>query len=355
MMAMLQDALAHIEPADKGAMVAARDRWNSLAKPVGGLGMLEDLVVQIAGIAGTSDVSLAKRELIVTCADNGVVEQGVSASDASVTRIMAQAIAEGKSTACGMARRVGCSVIPVDVGMRKGPQIPGVRACVVRPGGTDDISRGPAMSAEECLRAVELGIEIVAERKSAGTSILLAGEMGIGNTTSSCAVACGLYGRDPRELVGPGTGLAQEGIERKIAAIESALATNRPNPADALDVLSKVGGFDIAVLCGICIGGACSRMPILLDGIITLAGAACAVRLCPQSRFALLGSHVSAEPVARLLLEQLGMDAPLHAGMHLGEGTGALAVLPLLDVALEVYDRGCTLEQLAIDGYTPAV
>ena len=161
----LQDALAHIEPADKDAMAAARARWNSLAKPVGGLGMFEDLVVQIAGIVGTSDVRPRARELIVTCADNGVVRQGVSASDASVTRVMARAIAAGKSTAACMARRAGCSVTCVDVGMLEGPPIPGVRMCAVRPGGTDDITSGPAMDPDECLRAIELGINLVAEHK----------------------------------------------------------------------------------------------------------------------------------------------------------------------------------------------
>ena len=155
--------------------------------------------------------------------------------------------------------------------------------------------------------------------------------------------------------MGPGTGLSKEGVARKVDAIASALACTQPNPDDPLDVLRKVGGFDIATICGICIGGARYGVPILLDGVITLAGAACAVRLCPACRFALMGSHVSAEPVARVLLDELEMDAPLHAGMHLGEGTGALAMFSALDLALEVYEHGSTLDDLAIDGYKPAV
>ncbi|MBR3318848.1 MAG: nicotinate-nucleotide--dimethylbenzimidazole phosphoribosyltransferase [Atopobiaceae bacterium] len=351
---LLSHIIAGIEPADTPAMGAAQKRWNSLAKPVGGLGLLEELIVRIAGISRTPDVRLNKRELIVACADNGVVEHGVSASDASVTRIIAQALGEGESTACYMARQAGCSVTPVDVGMRRGPKLPNVVERAVRPGGTADISSGPAMTREECVATILNGIELVRERSAAGIDVLLTGEMGIGNTTTTTAVTCALLKKDPRELVGPGAGLSQEDVARKAAIIESVLALNQPNADDPLDVLCKVGGFDLAAICGICLGGARYRVPILLDGIITLAAALCAVRLCPMARFALLGSHVSEEPCARLLLDELRIDAPIHAHMHLGEGTGALAALPLLDVALAVYTNSRSLEQLNIDGYHPA-
>ena len=352
-MTTLARTIAEVGQADGAAMDTARKQWNGLAKPVGGLGMLEDLVVQLAGIVGTANVTLDKRTLIVACADNGVVRHGVSASDASVTRIMAHAIGAGQSTVCQMARHANCEVLTVDVGMLEGPHIPNVRTQPIRPGGTGDITRGPAMTRDECVRAIELGIDLVRERKETGASIVLTGEMGIGNTTTSCAVACALFGRSPVELVGPGTGLSAEGIAHKVAIIESALETNQPDSSDAIDVLMKVGGFDLATICGICLGGARYRVPVLLDGIITLAAAACAVRLCPACRFVLFGSHVSAEPVARLLLDALELDAPIHAGMHLGEGTGAVAALGLLDVALEAYHRTSTLDQLDIDGYQP--
>lgn len=349
----IQQTLLAITGADEAAMAATRARWNSLAKPVGGLGMLEDLVVRLAGVQGTSDVRLPQRELIVTCSDNGVVRQGVSASDVAVTRIMARAIGAGQSTVCVMARHANCKVIPIDVGMRDGPTLPGVQTRVVRKGGTADITSGPAMSRDECEQAIELGIELVRERKETGTSVLLLGEMGIGNTTTSTAVACALYGERPCEFVGPGTGLSAEGVARKRAVIESALAVNAPGADDPVDILAKVGGLDIAVFCGICLGGARYRLPILLDGIITLAGAACAVRLCPACSFALLASHVSAEPVAQLLLKELELGAPLYAQMHLGEGTGAVAMLPVLDLALAAYHEVCTLDELEITGYKP--
>ena len=353
-MTVLEATIKHISQPDEAAMAAARDRWNAVAKPIGGLGLLEDLLIRIAGVTRDADVQLATRELVVVCADNGVMRHGVSASDASVTRIMAGALGAGTSTACVMARRAGCAVTPVDVGMLAGPTLAGVIARPVRVGGTDDIAAGPAMSREECLRAVEVGIDLVRERAAQGVSLLLAGEMGIGNTTTACAVTCALFGQEPRELAGPGAGLSAEGVSHKVSVIESALAVNRPDPNDPIDVLRKVGGFDIAALCGMCLGAARYRVPLLLDGVITLAGAACAVRLCPECRFALFGSHLSAEPIAQLLLDEVGVDAPLHAGMHLGEGTGAVAMLPLLDVALEVYHNGTTFDQLAIDGYEPA-
>ena len=272
-MTTLEQTIADIKPADDAAMATARARWDSLAKPVGGLGRLEDLVVQLAGIVGTADVTLDKRLLVVTCADNGVVCHGVSASDASVTRIMARAIGAGQSTVCQMARHARCEVLPVDVGRLEGPRVPGVRTRPVRPGGTDDIVYGPAMTRDECVRAIELGIDLVRECKEMDVSIVLTGEMGIGNTTTSCAVACALLGRSPAEFVGPGTGLCAEGVAHKIAIIESALESNRPDATDAIDVLAKVGGFDLATLCGICLGGASHRVPVLLDGIITLAAA----------------------------------------------------------------------------------
>lgn len=349
----IQQTLAAIGGADKEAMEAVRVRWNSLAKPVGGLGMLEDLVVRLAGIQGTSDVRIPRRELIVTCSDNGVVRQGVSASDAAVTRIMARAIGAGQSTVCVMARHANCTVIPIDLGMLAGPAMPGVQTRIVRLGGTDDISCGPAMTREECERAIGLGIDLVRERKEAGASVLLLGEMGIGNTTTSTAVTCALYGEKPSAFVGPGTGLSAEGVAHKCAVIESALAVNAPDADDPVDILTKVGGLDIAVFCGICLGGARHRLPILLDGIITLAGAACAVRLCPNSQFVLLASHVSAEPVAQLLLGELDLEAALHAQMHLGEGTGAVAMLSVLDLALSAYHEGSTLDELDICGYKP--
>ena len=348
----LQTVLEGIRPAEDAAREQARARWNSLAKPLGSLGDLEEAVIRIAGVTGTPDVSLEKRTLLVLCADNGVVARGVSQSDASVTAAVAAALGAGASTVNHMAKDARCAVRPVDIGMVAHDRIPGVEDLAVRPG-TADIAAGPAMTEAECVLAMETGIDLVRREKEAGTDILLAGEMGIGNTTTSCAVTSVLLGREPAELAGRGAGLSDEGLARKIEAIRTALQVNRPDASDPVDVLRKVGGLDLAGLCGLCLGGAYYRLPVLLDGFISCAAALCAVRLCPAAGDALLASHVSAEPAARLLLEALGRKAPVTAGLRLGEGGGAVAALKLLDTALSVYNSGHTFAHLGIEAYKP--
>jgi len=333
-------------------MDEAKARWDSLAKPLGSLSLLEDAVVQIAARTGSMDVNLSRRTLLVLCADNGVVAQGVTQSDSSVTAAVAQALGAGESTVCYMARRANCRVVPVDMGMLDFPGSSGVLDRRVR-NGTGDITQGPAMSREECLRAIRTGMELVREQKESGADILAAGEMGIGNTTTSSAAASVLLGRPPAELVGRGAGLSDAGLARKRAAVERALDVNRPDPADPVDVLSKVGGLDLAGLCGIYLGGAKYRLPVLLDGFISTVAALCAVRLWPKAADALIASHVSAEPAGALVLEALGKKPLIAAGMRLGEGSGAVAALPLLDMALAVYQSGHVFGKIGIEPYVP--
>ena len=348
----LEEAVSRIRPADETAVKMAEQKWMGLAKPLGSLGLLEDAVIRMAGVFGTEEVRLENRELFVFCADNGVVRNGVSQSDSSVTAAVARALGNGTSTANYMAEPVRCRVLPVDIGMEAHPPFPGLLECPVRRG-TDDFTMGPAMSRAECIRAIEAGISLAERSCREGVSIILAGEMGIGNTTTSCAVASVLLQMEPARLAGRGAGLSDEGLERKIRAIEKGIRVNRPDAEDPVDLLSKVGGLDLAALCGLCIGGACFRIPVLLDGFITVTAAALALRLCPACRFALIPGHVSAEPAAGLLLRQLGMEAPVHAGMRLGEGTGALAALALLDLSLAVYNSGHTFGHLGIEAYQP--
>lgn len=331
---------------------AARARWDGLAKPLGSLGLLEDAIVQIAELTGSANVDLSHRKLLVLCADNGVVVQGVTQTDSSVTAAVARALAAGESTVCHMARTADCQVIPVDMGMVDFPGAPGVLNRRVR-NGTADITQGPAMSREECVRAIEAGVELVREQKEAGASILAAGEMGIGNTTTSSAVASALLGRLPAEMTGRGAGLSDAGLARKIAAVERAISVNRPDPDDPVDVLSKVGGLDLAGLCGVYLGGAKYQVPVLLDGFISAAAALCAVGLRRSAAKALLASHVSAEPAGALLLAALGKKPLITAEMRLGEGSGAVAALPLLDMALAVYSSGHTFGAMGMEPYTP--
>lgn len=328
---------------------AARQHWDALAKPLGSLGVLEENVTKIAALSGKRQ--LLRRTLLVFCSDNGVVAQGVSQSDASVTTAVAAALGRGDSTVNFMAKTANCTVLPVDIGMLE-PTPPGVQTEKRMPG-THDITLGPAMTRETCIQAIETGFRLAEKQSKNGADILLLGEMGIGNTTTSAAVASVLLHQSPEILTGRGAGLSNDGLQRKIRAIDRAIQVNQPNPEDPIDVLRKIGGLDLAALCGVCLGGARYQVPVLLDGVITNTAALCAVRLCAAAQGALIASHVSQEPAAKLLLDALELQPCISAGLHLGEGSGAVLALPLLDQALAVYNSGHTFDALGIDAYVP--
>ncbi len=344
--------LPAILPPDEEARRAAHARWLSCAHPLGGLGLLEPLLEDMAALTGSPDLDFSARSLLVLCADNGVVAQGVTQSGPEVTAAVARGLAQGSTPVCRMAALARCPVIPVDVGIRDFPGFPGVLDRRIR-NGTEDISQGPAMTRAEAERAVRLGISLVKERKGRGVRLLAVGEMGIGNTSTTAAVASVLLDVPVEELAGRGAGLSEEGLRRKRQVLRQALEVNRPDPSDPLDVLGKVGGLDIAALCGVCLGGAICRVPILLDGVITAAAALCALRLAPQAGQALFASHLSSEPAAILLLNALDKRPLLTAGLHLGEGTGAVAALPLLDMALAVYRESATFQERNLPPYRP--
>ena len=345
----LEKIIAGISGVSSESREAARRHWDTLAKPLGGLGVLEEDVAKLAALTGRKNMTLKQRTLLVFCGDNGVVSQGVSQSDASVTTAVASALGRGDSTVSYMAEAAGCNVLPVDVGM-KAPTPPGVLNRKISHG-TGDITRKPAMTREECLAAVEVGIKLVEEQAKNGTDILLLGEMGIGNTTTSAAVASVLLGCPPEQLTGRGAGLSDAGLRRKLRAVRQAIAVHGPDPEDPIDVLAKVGGLDLAALCGAALGGAKYRIPVLLDGVITNTAALCVVRLCPAVKDALIASHVSEEPAAGRLLDAMGLRPCISAGLHLGEGSGAVLALPLLDQALAVYNSGHTFDVLGIAAY----
>lgn len=349
----LQDVIKQITPPDSVSADAARRQWDSLAKPLGSLGLLENAVVRMAALKGSKDVHIDNnRMLLVFCADNGVVSQGVTHCGPHVTAAVACSLGLGESTVCHMARSSRCSVCAVDVGIFDFSGAPGVLNRRIR-NGTGDISQGPAMTRAECQRAIMVGVELVHELTKTNTSIIAAGEMGIGNTTASSAVASVLLNRSVEDMTGRGSGLSDEGLIRKVRAIRSAVLCNQPNAADPLDVMSKLGSLDMAAMCGVFLGGAACGIPVLLDGFISGVAALCALRLCPESHKAMFASHVSAEPAARAVLDALDLHPIISADMRLGEGSGAVAALPLLDMALAVYHSGHTFEQLGIDAYTP--
>lgn len=349
----LRDLEERIAGADEAARARSVDKWNAVAKPIGSLGMLEGEVTRIAALTGSEDVRIDKRAVVVMCADNGVVAQGVSQCGPEVTKAVAVSLGKGVSSVCSMARVHGIDAVAVDMGMSEvGDEgVPGVLDRRVARG-TGDISVGPAMTREQALQAIRAGVDLVGELAGQGYRLIVSGEMSIGNTTTSSAMTAALLGMPVEDVTGRGAGLDDEGLVRKVAAIKRALEVNAPAADDALDVLAKLGGFDIAGLVGLFIGGAVHRVPVVIDGYISALAAFTAQRLCPSCACAMLASHVSAEPAARRLLDELGLEAPIQGGLRLGEGTGGVCLVPLLDSALSLYN-GITFDASGIDAYDP--
>ena len=336
----LMTLLRTVTPPDEAARAAAHAHWAALAKPLGGLGALETMVEDAAALTGNAAPVFAQRAVLVLCADNGVVAQGVSQTDAA-----------RRTSVCRMAAAARCAVVPVDMGIAGAP-VAGAADYRIAPG-TRDFTAGPAMTRVQAVQAIAAGLALVRAQKRAGVQLLATGEMGIGNTTTSSAVASVLLGRPVAEMTGRGAGLSDAGLRRKIEVIERGIAVNRPDAADPLGVLAALGGFDIAGLCGVFLGGALEQIPIVMDGFISSVAALCAVRLCPGADKAVFASHVSAEPAARLVLGALHKKPLITADLHLGEGTGAVASLPLWDMALAVYHGCYSFAEGGIAPYTP--
>lgn len=345
-----EEALKLIEPPDRRAMEACARRWDSIAKPLHSLGKLETGVIQLAGIAGTSQVNLEKKALVIMCADNGVVAEGVTQSTSEVTAIVSENFLDLNSCACIMAAQIGAEVYPVDIGIGIDTKLPGNKKVAY---GTKNMAQEPAMTREEAIQAVEVGINTALELKEAGYQIIATGEMGIGNTTTSSAIAAVLLDLPVEQVTGKGAGLSRDGLRRKIEVIQQSIERNRPDKNDPVDVLSKVGGFDIAGIVGLFLGGAALKLPVVVDGFISSVAALIALRLEPEVIHYIMPSHQSKENAGRLLLEALGLEPYITCDMCLGEGTGAIALFPLLDMGLAVYNQMSTFEQVDIEAYQP--
>ena len=344
----LEEAVSKIKPLDEEKMEAARKRWDSIAKPLHSLGKMEDMITQIVGITGEVTVDVSKKALVAMCADNGVVEEGVTQTGQEVTAIVADNFVKETSTVCVMCHQCGVDIRPVDVGMATDTT---ARTDLKVAYGTKNMTKGPAMTRDEAIKGIEAGIAMAKELKEQGYHLLATGEMGIGNTTTSSAVASVLLNQPVESMTGRGAGLSSEGLVRKINAIKKAIEVNRPDPEDAIDVLAKVGGLDIAGMTGVFLGGAALRMPVIMDGFISCVSALIAKKICPQAADYMIASHVSKEPAAHLILSHLGKDAVLHADMCLGEGTGAIAVCPFLDMGATRSNTLSTCEDLHVEQY----
>lgn len=345
---LIEKTCTEIEKLDERAMQTAASRWNDVAKPLHSLGLLEDIVIRIAGITRDASFKTDPKALVVFCADNGVVEEGVTQTGQEVTATVAENFLKGETTAAEMCKKTGAELIPVDVGMVVDTCVRHDRKTAY---GTKNIAKGPAMTRLEAERTIETGISIAGELAEKGFRIAAAGEMGIGNTTTASALASVLLGLPVPMMTGRGAGLDDERLKKKIRVIERAIEVNDPDVDDPIDVIAKLGGFDIAAICGFYLGCAKSHIPVLLDGIISCVAALAAVRMCPTVNEYLIASHVSAEPAADKLLEALGKKAPLNAGMFLGEGTGAVCLFPLIDMAVDIYRSMSTFAEIKVEPY----
>ncbi|MCF0142345.1 MAG: nicotinate-nucleotide--dimethylbenzimidazole phosphoribosyltransferase [Parasporobacterium sp.] len=334
------------------AAQASWAHWDSIAKPLRSLGKLEEYIVKIAALTGNPDVKLDKKLVLVLCADNGVVCEGVTQSDSSVTAAVAQSILRHGSSVCTMGATVGADVIPVDMGMNEA--VEGTVDRHIRRG-TGNIAVEPAMSLEEAKAAIMAGIDLVKTYKEQGYQIIATGEMGIGNTTTSAALMSVFLGLPIGEVTGRGAGLSDIGLHKKHNAIKRAIQVNHPDKHNPLEVLAKIGGLDIAGMVGLFIGGAIHRVPIVIDGLISSTAALVAAAICPACKCAMLASHCSAEPAAKAILDRLETDPIIMGELKLGEGTGAVCLFPLLDMALAVYNTSASFDDISVGQYVPQV
>lgn len=344
---MLENLIAQIGDLDNDAMAAAQERQNSLTKPPGSLGVLEEVAIQIAGIMGTPVPAISGKTVLIMAGDHGVVEEGVSAWPSEVTVQMLQNFVAGGAAINVLARYIGAKVVLVDVGVKGQLALPAVHSCKVRPG-TANMTKGPAMSKEEAAKAIQVGFSQAQMAIDQGANLLATGDMGIGNTTPSSAILAAFSGMPVTKVIGRGTGVDDNGLQKKIAAVEKALAVNQPDPRDALDVLSKVGGLEIAAIAGVILGGAARRVPVLVDGFISSAGALVAAKLAPKARNFMLASHLSEEPGHRYMLELLDLKPILQMRMRLGEGTGAVLAMPMVEAACKIQAEMATFQSAGV-------
>lgn len=340
------DALVReVLPLDRSAMTAAETYQARLAKPPGSLGRLEEISIQLAGITGRVHNALNKKQLLVFAADNGVVAEGVSSAPQSVTKQQTINLMRGKTGAAVLAKHFGCGLTVCDVGVNADIYESTVLNRKIAYG-TQNICTGPAMTREQTLQAILTGAEIA---RTVDADVIGAGEMGIGNTTTSSAVLAVLLGTDVEAVTGRGGGITEESFRKKKAVIRTAIEVNRPDRDDVVGVLSKVGGFDLAAMCGAFLGAAAARRPAVIDGLISAAAALCAVRLCPNVRGYLVPSHASFEIGYRLAMEAMDLHPLFDLGMRLGEGSGCPLAFQVLDAACAVINDMATFDEAGIN------
>jgi len=346
--AKLNELIGSIRPADHEAIIKAKERQAKLAKPPGSLGGLEDISIKIAGITRKVNNSIVKKRLIVLAADNGVVEEGVSSAPQSVTLAQTINLTKGITGASALARHFKDELVVVDMGVNAVINCLAVVDKKIAMG-TKNIHKGPAMTRKQAVRGILTGIELADEAKKDGVDVIGVGEMGIGNTTTSSAILTVLTGASVEDTTGRGGGLTDESFLKKKRIIVESIELNRPDRNDIVDVISKVGGFDIAAMTGVFLGCAINRVPVVIDGFISVVAALCAARLCPFVKDYLFPSHASYEKGYTIAVEELGLKPFLLLGMRLGEGSGCPIAFEVLSAACAVMNNMATFDQASIN------
>lgn len=342
-MRLLGQTIQQIEPLNQKIIKEAQEKLDSLSKPIGSLGKLEDLCMQLAGIYECIEFELEPKVVIGFAGDHGVYKEGVAKDPQWITKAQIPNFAKGVCAVGTLAQFMKADVVAVDVGVKCEEPLKGVLDYKIRQG-TSNMAKGPAMSREEAIRSLEIGIEVAKRTLEKGYKILAVGEMGIANTTPTSAMISVFAECEPKEVTGKGAGLSPEGVLHKVEVIKKAIEINKPDKEDAIDVLSKVGGFEIGAMAGAILGAAAMRIPVVLDGFISYAAALLAQALCATSTSYMIASHYSAEPGTVKATELLGMEPMLHLDMRLGEGSGGILVFQLLDAANYLFKHMATRE-----------
>lgn len=347
-MKLLQETIDGIADLDRGAMEEAQEKLDNKAKPIGGLGRLEEIGVKIAGIRGRVDNSIDRRNIVVFCSDNGVVDEGVSGSPQAFTRILAENMAQGMTGLSVLARQAKSDITIVDIGINADLEDDRIMDRKIRKG-SSNFTQGPSMSYEEAVRSIEIGIEIGDRLCADGYHILGTGELGMGNTTTAAAILSCFSGLDLDKIVGKGAGLTDLQYENKKRVIGRGIEVNSPDRDDPIDVLAKLGGFDIGGICGLFLSAAKNRIPVVIDGFISSAAALLAFKLAPRSRDYMIPSHLSQEPGASYMMEELGLSPMLDLEMRLGEGSGCPLAFNIVDCSLAIINTMASLDMAGID------
>ncbi len=349
-MSLLHRTIESIKPLNPRYFNLASERLDNLTKPTGSLGRLEEFAKRVVAITENTKPSLDRKTVFVLAGDHGVVEEGVSAYSKGVTKEMVYNFLRGGAGINALSRHAGVDVFVVDVGVDWHFQIENVGGLITRKinMGTNNIAKEPAMSAGEAVRSIEVGIGLVQDAVEKGYNFISVGDMGIGNTTPSSAVMSSLTGLNPDEIVGTGTGIDNKVLEHKVEVVKNAILFHNPDPDFPIDVLSRVGGFEIGGIAGVILGGASRRIPVMVDGFVSTAGATVAIGLCPEVSNYIFFSHKSAEGGHGLILQKLGVVPILDLDMRLGEGTGAVLAMFIIEAGVKAYNEMATFEEAGV-------